>query len=90
MPSGSTSTTLSNSSPFDVAGLSTEIGRVSDAVPGATCPGNSGSRPATSKGLEFDSVVLVDPEGVRTGAARGAASLYVAMTRPTQRLTVVG
>ncbi|MBD8584054.1 AAA family ATPase [Frigoribacterium sp. CFBP 8766] len=46
--------------------------------------------PATSKGLEFDSVVLVDPEGIRTGAARGAASLYVAMTRPTQRLTVVG
>ena len=37
-----------------------------------------------------NSVVLVDHEGVRTGAARGAASLYVAMTRPTQRLTVVG
>jgi len=34
--------------------------------------------------------VIVDPEGVRASSARGAASLYVAMTRPTQRLTVVG
>jgi DNA helicase IV len=65
--------------------------------PGQVAPGTASLTrpisvlsPATSKGLEFDSVVLVDPEGVRTGAARGAASLYVAMTRPTQRLTVVG
>ena len=46
--------------------------------------------PATSKGLEFDAVVVVAPGQIRTGAARGAASLYVAETRPTQRLTVVG
>jgi hypothetical protein len=65
--------------------------------PGQVAPGTASLTrpisvlsPATSKGLEFDSVVLVDPEGIRTGAARGAASLYVAMTRPTQRLTVVG
>jgi DNA helicase IV len=45
--------------------------------------------PATSKGLEFDSVVVVDPERVRQASRRGNASLYVAMTRPTQRLTVV-
>jgi DNA helicase IV len=45
--------------------------------------------PTTSKGLEFDSVVVVDPERVRQASRRGNASLYVAMTRPTQRLTVV-
>jgi len=46
--------------------------------------------PATSKGLEFDAVVVVGPQRIRTGTRRGAASLYVAETRPTQRLTVVG
>ncbi|MHB1172216.1 MAG: HelD family protein [Lacisediminihabitans sp.] len=45
--------------------------------------------PQESKGLEFDAVVVVDPAGIVSGAARGAAALYVAMTRPTQRLTLV-
>ncbi|WP_344796387.1 UvrD-helicase domain-containing protein [Frondihabitans peucedani] len=45
--------------------------------------------PATSKGLEFDSVVVVGPRQIRELSSRGNASLYVAMTRPTQRLTVV-
>ncbi|WP_349904492.1 HelD family protein [Parafrigoribacterium humi] len=44
--------------------------------------------PRESKGLEFDSVVLVDPSGIVAGE-RGASALYVAMTRPTQRLTLV-
>ena len=42
-----------------------------------------------SKGLEFDSVVLADPDGLVAESPRGAAALYVAMTRPTQRLTLV-
>jgi DNA helicase IV len=41
-----------------------------------------------SKGLEFDHVVLVDPELIRSGAPRGVNDLYVALTRATQRLTV--
>ena len=45
--------------------------------------------PHTAKGLEFDAVVVVDPEGIVTGEPRGASSLYVALTRATQRLTVV-
>ncbi|MEO6944505.1 MAG: UvrD-helicase domain-containing protein [Lacisediminihabitans sp.] len=44
--------------------------------------------PQESKGLEFDSVVLVDPSGI-AAMEHGAAGLYVAMTRPTQRLTLV-
>ncbi|MFD1932417.1 HelD family protein [Nonomuraea mangrovi] len=39
-----------------------------------------------SKGLEFDSVVVVDPAGI---LAQSARDLYVAMTRATRRLTVV-
>lgn len=42
-----------------------------------------------AKGLEFDAVVLADPDALAGESARGAASLYVAMTRPTQRLTLV-
>ncbi|PJJ61394.1 HelD family protein [Compostimonas suwonensis] len=42
-----------------------------------------------SKGLEFDSVIVVEPQGIVRQAERGAAGLYVAMTRPTQRLSLV-
>lgn len=42
-----------------------------------------------TKGLEFDSVVLADPDTLVAESAQGASSLYVAMTRPTQRLTVL-
>jgi len=42
-----------------------------------------------AKGLEFDVVVLAEPAGVLAESPRGAGALYVAMTRPTQRLHVV-
>ncbi|GAB2675060.1 HelD family protein [Thalassiella azotivora] len=42
-----------------------------------------------AKGLEFDGVVLVEPVEVLEDSPRGAGDLYVAMTRPTQRLHVV-
>lgn len=41
-----------------------------------------------AKGLEFDSVVLVQPQEI-IDEYRGVGSLYVAMTRPTQRLRTV-
>jgi hypothetical protein len=44
---------------------------------------------ADAKGLEFDAVVLVEPAEILTESARGLNDLYVAMTRPTQRLHVV-
>ncbi len=43
--------------------------------------------PRTAKGLEFDAVVVVDQE--RIAAVDGSGALYVALTRPTQRLTLV-
>ncbi|WP_093698136.1 RNA polymerase recycling motor ATPase HelR [Streptomyces sp. 2231.1] len=44
--------------------------------------------PELSKGLEFDLVVLVDPEAFGEGI-EGAVDRYVAMTRATQRLVVL-
>ena len=44
--------------------------------------------PQLSKGLEFDLVVLVDPESFGTGI-EGAVDRYVAMTRATQRLVIL-
>jgi superfamily I DNA/RNA helicase len=44
--------------------------------------------PELSKGLEFDLVVLVDPEAFGTGI-EGVVDRYVAMTRATQQLVVL-
>jgi DNA helicase IV len=43
----------------------------------------------TAKGLEFDAVVVVEPAAIAGHDARGLRLLYVALTRPIQRLTVV-
>jgi DNA helicase IV len=51
-------------------------------VPGAVPP-------AETKGLEFDAVLVVEPERILADGARGAADLYVALTRATQRLGVL-
>jgi DNA helicase IV len=44
--------------------------------------------PRATKGLEFDAVIVVEPARIMAGPA-GTAELYVALTRPTQRLGVV-
>ncbi|MGV0792466.1 RNA polymerase recycling motor ATPase HelR [Mycolicibacterium sp. XJ1819] len=44
---------------------------------------------AQTKGLEFDAVLVVDPEEILADGPRGAADLYVALTRATQRLGVL-
>jgi DNA helicase IV len=42
-----------------------------------------------AKGLEFDSVLVVDPARILAESPRGTNDLYVALTRATQRLGVV-
>jgi DNA helicase IV len=42
-----------------------------------------------SKGLEYDAVVLVEPEELVTESTTGRRVLYVALTRATQALTVL-
>ncbi|UXA20165.1 RNA polymerase recycling motor ATPase HelR [Mycobacterium sp. SMC-4] len=45
--------------------------------------------PADTKGLEYDAVLVVHPEHILAEGPRGAADLYVALTRATQRLGVL-
>jgi hypothetical protein len=45
--------------------------------------------PSEVKGLEFDAVLVVEPERILAEGPRGAAELYVALTRATQRLGVL-
>ncbi|SMC75557.1 RNA polymerase recycling motor ATPase HelR [Kibdelosporangium aridum] len=53
-------------------------------------PGVPGTVPASeTKGLEFDAVLVVEPEQILADGPRGAAELYVALTRATQRLGVL-
>jgi DNA helicase IV len=42
-----------------------------------------------AKGLEFDQVVVVEPTRIAASEARGLHRLYVALTRPVSRLTVL-
>ena len=44
--------------------------------------------PELSKGLEFDLVILIDPETFG-GGIEGAVDRYVAMTRATQQLVIL-
>jgi hypothetical protein len=60
-------------------------------IEGGTVPASSRVRsltPELSKGLEFDLVVLVDPERFGSGV-EGGVDRYVAMTRATQRLVIL-
>ncbi|SNR74473.1 DNA helicase IV [Haloechinothrix alba] len=54
-------------------------------VPGTAVP----VPPSEIKGLEFDAVLVVEPERILADGPRGAAELYVALTRATQRLGVL-
>ncbi|MDQ3151135.1 MAG: AAA family ATPase [Actinomycetota bacterium] len=51
-------------------------------VPGAVVP-------SETKGLEFDAVLVIEPMRILADGPRGAAELYVALTRATQRLGVL-
>ncbi|WP_232827585.1 HelD family protein [Jiangella endophytica] len=42
-----------------------------------------------AKGLEFDTVLVVEPAELLAESVRGATDLYVAVTRPTQRLVLL-
>ena len=42
-----------------------------------------------AKGLEFDSVLIVDPAQILADSPHGLSELYVALTRATQRLGVL-
>jgi hypothetical protein len=88
-----------HATPAEVPGLLTELlaglpGRIAVIGPAhrlATLPPLDAVTltPGQAKGLEFDSVLLLDPGAVLGGSPRGHNDLYVAMTRATQRLVTV-
>lgn len=83
-----------------VSALESILGRwLAEHVDGTACiigelttvPPNSRVKvlsPELAKGLEFDLVVLIDPESFGTGI-EGAVGRYVAMTRATQQLVIL-
>ncbi|MBX6385311.1 MAG: AAA family ATPase [Microbispora sp.] len=80
------------------AGLTGEIGAIARAaVPGAaTGPGPAAlDAPVAvltvteAKGLEFDTVIVVEPGRILSESPRGPSDLYVALTRATSRLGVI-
>ncbi len=75
----------------DLAGALRNVGRDVTQVSGGTgvASGLSVVPAAMANGLEFDTVVVVDPAGVIDEYPMGLRSLYVAMTRPTKALYVV-
>ncbi len=69
---------------------------VADLPPGSCAPaGTDLDHPVTvlnvtaAKGLEFDAVIVVEPATILAASPRGGNDLYVALTRPTQRLLVL-
>jgi DNA helicase IV len=63
------------------------VGDVADGALPAT-PRVRSLTPELAKGLEFDLVVLIDPDTFGTGI-EGAVDRYVAMTRATERLVIL-
>ncbi|GAA3242615.1 hypothetical protein GCM10017691_46840 [Pseudonocardia petroleophila] len=51
--------------------------------------GTGGVPASATKGLEFDAVLVVDPDRIHADGRHGPADLYVALTRATQRLGVL-
>ena len=71
------------------AALSAAVDGVSSGPAADSALGPVVITPTEAKGLEFDSVLLVDPQGVLDEGVRGRNDLYVALTRATQRLGVL-
>ncbi|MFV0464211.1 MAG: HelD family protein [Nostocoides sp.] len=47
------------------------------------------SDPISTKGLEYDATVVIDPDLIVEGSPGGARALYVALTRAAHRMTVL-
>ncbi len=66
-----------------------------DAAPRAATPETAGDDRVVvltgieTKGLEFDGIVVVDPDAIEAESPTGRATLYVVLTRATQLLTLL-
>jgi len=78
------------------AHLSAVADAVRQEIPGASTSGRASLdtpavvlTPRTTKGLEFDTVIVVEPAAIVAERDRGRHDLYVALSRATARLVVV-
>ena len=75
-----------------VIGAPSGTAALAGAVERAALPGADRVAVITSlqsKGLEYDAVLVVEPDRIVAESPGGTRSLYVALTRPTQRLVTV-
>ncbi len=79
----------------EVAGWLTSWEEFADAAPHAATPETAGDDRIVvltgidTKGLEFDGIVVVDPDAIEAESPTGRATLYVVLTRATQLLTLI-
>jgi DNA helicase IV len=79
----------------EVAGWLASWPELSADAPHATDPAAAGDDRIVvltgidTKGLEFDGIVVVDPDAIESESPTGRATLYVVLTRATQLLTLV-
>jgi DNA helicase IV len=79
------------------AGRLAELARLRDTVEGLTFADDPQAleapavvlTPAQSKGLEFDAVLVLEPQEILDGAGTGVSDLYVAVTRATRRMGIL-
>jgi DNA helicase IV len=71
-----------------VASIDTD-GTVAVIAPAHRCADLDALDVLQAKGLEFDAVVVVDPEGIAADGEGGARRVYVALTRTTTHLHIV-
>ncbi len=79
----------------EVSGWLASWDEFADAAPHALSPAAAGDDRVVvltgidTKGLEFDGIVVVDPDGIEAESPTGRSTLYVVLTRATQLLTLV-
>jgi DNA helicase IV len=79
----------------EVSGWLASWDELAKAAPHVTTPETAGDDRVVvltgidTKGLEFDGIVVVDPEAIEAESPTGRATLYVVLTRATQLLTLI-
>jgi hypothetical protein len=79
----------------EVSGWLSSWDELAEVAPHAATPETAGDDRVVvltgidTKGLEFDGIVVVDPEGIEAESPTGRATLYVVLTRATQLLTLI-
>ncbi|MFJ6135401.1 HelD family protein [Kitasatospora sp. NPDC092286] len=72
-----------------LARLPAPVGTLGVIAPDALAARSGWLTVAGCKGLEFDTVVVVDPAAILAQSPKGGQDLYVALTRATRRLTLL-